>query len=385
MTDSPPPARLAVLVHGGPGSVEAIRARNLTAGLPPGSVTILHRDGPWPRVARTWSRRLRELRPDLVYVINTALPGAMLAPWLGRRLGFRYVLDTGDVVHEMARASGVEPAWRLPLLRVAENLAQRAAAAVVVRGSRHRDHLRSLGIRRVELIRDGYVDAGPVSSEAVAALRAKLGLRSDRFIAGVLGSLVLSPKLQICYGWDLVGALARLPNTPIDGLVVGDGNGLEWLRERAREAGVLDRLTFAGRVPYAEVQPALRLFDVALSTQTNNLPGQVRTTGKLPEYMAAGRFVLASRVGDATLLLPEPMLVDYSGTVDQDYPGRLAERLREVHARPELRRLADDLPERARRLCSYPVLQPQFEALVRSLVPRFGAAANGCPDPAEAP
>jgi glycosyltransferase involved in cell wall biosynthesis len=185
----------------------------------------------------------------------------------------------------------------------------------------------------------------------------------------VLGSLVYSPRLQICYGWDLIGALTRLRDQPIHGLVIGDGNGLPWLRAQASEAGVLDRITFAGRIPYAEVQPALRLFDFALSTQTNNLAGQVRTTGKLPEYMAAGRFVLASRVGDAEVLLPEPMLVDFHGTVDRAYPERLAERMRRVQADPGLQRLAGTLPELARQHCSYPVLRRRFHEVVEKLHP----------------
>ncbi len=369
MSGLPPPrARLAVLVHGGAASVESVRARQLTRDFPAQEVTILHREGPRRRVAVAWYRQLRDQRPDLVYILNTAFPGALVGPLLSARHRIPYVLDTGDVVHEMAREAGLEPLWRLPILKAVESLALRRAHAVVVRGSRHQAHLQSLGLPRVHLLRDGYVDPGPVHPEAVEALRQRLGLRPGRFIVGVLGSLVFSPRLRICYGWDLVEALARLRDLPVDGLVIGDGNGLEWLRERAREAGVLERITFAGRIPYADVQPALRLMDIALSTQTNNLPGQVRTTGKLPEYMAAGRFVLASRVGDATLLLPDAMLVEFRGAVDREYPARLAERIREVHGSPELRRLAGALPARARELCSYDVLRRQFTELHASWV-----------------
>jgi hypothetical protein len=50
--------------------------------------------------------------------------------------------------------------------------------------------------------------------------------------------------------------------------------------------------------------------DICLSTQTNDVVGWVRTTGKLPLYLAAGRYVLASRVGEAARVLPEEMLVD---------------------------------------------------------------------------
>ncbi len=385
------PARLAILVHGSPQSVEAVRARELSAGLPQDrfQCRVLHREGPRTSLALRWHRQLREYRPHALYVLNTALPGAVLAPGWGRWHGIPFALDTGDVVYEMARASGVEPAWRLPFLLLVEKLALRNATRIVVRGSRHRDHLLGLGHRHVEVIRDGYVDPGPVAPTAVAALRRRLGLPEDAFVVGVLGSLVHSPRLDICYGWDLISALSHLAGLPVHGLIIGDGNGLPWLQERARVAGVSHRLTFAGRIPYEEVQPALRLMDIALSTQTNNLAGQVRTTGKLPEYMAAGRFILASRVGDATLLLPEPMLVDFHGAVDREYPARLAARIREVQRQPALQRLADELPARAREFCSYDVLRPRFHAVVASLIAGgmrgTGDGGGRAPHPGEAP
>ena len=54
--------------------------------------------------------------------------------------------------------------------------------------------------------------------------------------------------------------------------------------------------------------------------------------------MAAGRFVLASRVGAAASLLPPSMLVDYHGAWDEAYFGRLAER---VTALPDRGALAE--------------------------------------------
>ncbi|MBL9138228.1 MAG: glycosyltransferase [Verrucomicrobiales bacterium] len=366
--------RVMVLVHGGPGSVEFQRARGITASLPAEAVTILGREGSRGSTAIRWWRALRDMSPSLVYVLNTAIPGGCLVPWWSRRRKRPYVLDTGDLVYEMALESGVGAGWKLPLLKQVETLAQRRAAAIVVRGTRHRELLLQRGYRRVELIRDGYVDPGPVDAGKIHLLRERLAL-SERFVVGVLGSTVLSPKLQICYGWDLLQALSRLADLPISGLIVGDGDGLPWLQNEARRLGVEDRVRFAGRIPYAEVQPMLRVFDIAMSTQTNNLPGRVRTTGKLPEYMAAGRFILASRVGEAELLLPEPMLVDFHGAVDAEYPERVASRIRQVFQDASLRGLGATLPERARALCHYDVLRREFENLVRSLVP--GQASAG--------
>jgi glycosyltransferase involved in cell wall biosynthesis len=361
-------ARILVLVHGGPGSVEIQRARGLSSTLGNDRVRVLGREGSRGSTALRWWRALRQTSPALVYVINTAMPGGWLVPWWSHRSGVPFVLDTGDLIYEMALESGVGAGWKLPLLKHIESRAQGGAAAIVVRGTRHQELLRERGYRRVELIRDGYVEPGPVDPAAVAAIRQRLGL-TGRFVVGVLGSTVLSPRLQICYGWDLLRALTRLGDLPVSGLVVGDGDGLPWLRDEARRLGVEDRVRFAGRIPYAEVQPMVRVFDIALSTQTNNGPGRVRTTGKLPEYMAAGRFIVASRVGEAELMLPEPMLLDYAGTVDLAYPDRLAARIREVFRDPALRGLGATLPARASEWCRYEVLSRQFEALARSLAP----------------
>lgn len=361
--------KVTVLVHGGPNSIETVRARGLSRRHPADRIRFLFREHGKAGTVNAWRAQIAADRPDLVYMLNTAAPGAVLAPWWRMSAGIPYVLDTGDAVFEMARTSGVGGGWKLPLLWAFERLAHRYASAIVVRGTRHRELLLSQGRRRVEVIRDGYAEQQDVSPESVAELRRSLGLEG-RFIFGVMGSTVLSPRLGICYGWDLLEALTKLGDLPVTGLVIGDGPGLPWLKDRAKQLGVESRVRFAGRIPYADVPRYLRLMDVALSTQTNNLPGQVRTTGKIPEYMAAGRFILASRVGDAALLLPGPMLVDYEGEVDRGYPGKLAARVREVFASPELRALGETLPAKARELCNYETLSEQWSGLVASLTQR---------------
>jgi glycosyltransferase involved in cell wall biosynthesis len=66
--------------------------------------------------------------------------------------------------------------------------------------------------------------------------------------------------------------------------------------------------------------------DAAISTQSNDAVGAVRTTGKLPLYLACGCPVLASHVGEAARLLgPLGWTIPYDGTVDRSYPERLAQ------------------------------------------------------------
>jgi hypothetical protein len=354
------------LVHGGPNSIEAVRARGLARQLPRETTRFCFREGSRTMTAAAWRRELNSHSPDLLYVLNTALPGAILTPLWSLMRGQRYLLDTGDAVFEMARQSGIGAGLKLPWLWFFERLAHRRATAVIVRGTRHRELLLSRGLRRVEVIRDSFAEQTGATTEAVAGLRRHLGL-VDRFVVGVMGSTVWSPRLKFCYGWDLLEALTRLRDLPVTGLLIGDGDGLPWLRQRAIELGVADRVVFTGRIPYADVPTHLRLMDVAMSTQTNNLPGQVRTTGKLPEYMAAERFILASRVGEAALVLPELMLLDYNGEADLSYPARVAERVRLVCEHRELLEVRRSLPGLAKQLCDYDGLSRKFADLVREL------------------
>ena len=84
---------------------------------------------------------------------------------------------------------------------------------------------------------------------------------------------------------------------------------------------------FLDHVPYQQLPGYLSLMDICLSTQTNDVVGNVRTTGKLPLYLASGRFILASKVGEAARVLPKKMLVEYDGVKDETYPAKLAARI----------------------------------------------------------
>ena len=68
------------------------------------------------------------------------------------------------------------------------------------------------------------------------------------------------------------------------------------------------RATAAVRRYVNRLEENLGALDVVLSTQSNDVVGQVRTTGKLPLYMANGRFILATDVGEASLVLPDAWL-----------------------------------------------------------------------------
>ena len=178
-----------------------------------------------------------------------------------------------------------------------------------------------------------------------------------------------SPRLGICYGLGgSVEVVNRLRDLPVKGVMIGGGSGIAHLRERAEGYGIADRIVFLDYVPYTDLPRYLSIVDVCLSTQTNDAVGQVRTTGKLPLYLAAGRYILASRVGEAALVLDDEMLVPYEGVVDREYPTRIAERVRAIVADPSVLRRGERNVEVARERFDYDVLAERLRRVLAEAV-----------------
>ena len=200
-------------------------------------------------------------------------------------------------------------------------------------------------------------------------LRRQYGLEGALTI-GLVGSSIWSEKLQMCYGWELVETLRLLKDKPVKGIMIGSGSGIPHLKARCREYEIEDRMIFLGHVPYEDLPRYLNLIDVCLSTQTNDLVGQVRTTGKLPLYLAAGRYVLASDVGEAARVLDPEMLVPYDGVKDEQYPRKLTARIGVILAHPELLNRASDNVALARKYFDYSLLAERAGDVIANVITR---------------
>src|SRR5262249_32759264 len=136
---------------------------------------------------RRFLRILASRRPNLVYVIDTAVSGATAAI-IGRLLrGTRFVVDTGDLGYELAELTAT-PGWAgRKIIGLVEGAALRLADAIVVRGSYHRTILEEVGHRQVWRIRDG-IKARHSRREDVSQLRHNLGLENSLCV-GMIGAV----------------------------------------------------------------------------------------------------------------------------------------------------------------------------------------------------
>ena len=306
---------------------------------------------------------LKRLRPSVSYVFDISYAAVLSA--VCYKLIFRnsLIIETGDAITELVRSTGSRGRIGVWLTQLLEGIAFRFADRIVVRGSFHKKWLSRRGIE-ADVIQDG-VDTKTFAPLDVSILRKEYGL--DGFLTvGLIGTSIWSKKLQMCYGWELVEVLRLLKNKPVKGVMIGSGSGIAHLKALSREYGIEDKVVFPGQVHYQELARYLNLIDVCLSTQTNNLVGQVRTTGKLPLYLAGGRYVLASKVGEAAIVLKNEMLVEYRGVKDQDYPRKLKERIEALLDHPEKTALREDNIALAKKHFEYAILAERMKQVIRA-------------------
>jgi len=235
------------------------------------------------RLIETW-------RPDLVYerYALTAVAGA----WLARYLRVPLVLEVNAPLADEERAfRGLRLGW---LARRTEGwLLRRADVVVVVSWALHAHALR-LGVRHERIrvlpnaVDPGRFHAGHDGHE----VRRRLGL-DGAFVVGFCGSLKRWHGVH-----HLIASAARVDAvSDLRILIVGDGPERDRLMRQAEDLGLGERVRFAGAVPHESVPAHLAACDL-LAAPYEPSDGFYFSPLKLAEYLAIGRPVVASAVGE---------------------------------------------------------------------------------------
>ena len=203
------------------------------------------------------------------------------------------------------------------LFEYCQNVGERVAHAVVVRSAYHRKILVDKGLCSVLHLPDG-VDPQIFSPRDSSRLRKRLQLEQV-ITVGMSGSM----RASYLYGHDVVEVVARLQDLPVKGVNIGGwGEGLAAVEAKARHLGLSDRILFTGPIYDEEERCAhLCLIDICLLTR---LDEEWSRAGKLPEYLACARYVVASHVGEVGRLVAEnevgktfPISADIGAYYDQ--------------------------------------------------------------------
>ncbi len=360
--------RVLVLVNGEDNRTDGVRVRELFSQFERDhEVTYLYRgDLHKVRSLARFCWRALAAGADVVYVEKFGYAG-IIAAWIAKLCrGSRIVFSNGDAVSAFAR--GHFGRIKAALMSRLERWAQKSADRLVVWGPYHRELLEREGYRGVEWI-PGGVNTSRFRPLDAVTLRRRLAL-DGKLTIGVIGSISLNRKNGFCYGRDVLEVVRRLKDQPVAGVVVGSGDGVPVLEALAREWGIADRVVLTGHVPHEELPEYINAIDVCLSTQSNDLVGAVRITAKVPEYLACGRYIVASDVGGAREFVREAgTLVPIDALTGGDYPARVAAHVLEILDRPEILEKGRNGVEIARRHFDYAILRPRLSAALAGLSP----------------
>ncbi len=240
-------------------------------------------------------------------------PDGVAAVKLGEHLGKPVVVTArGTDLNLISRYRGPR--------RLIQWAAGRAAGLVTVSAAL-KDRLVELGVDadRVTVLRNG-VDSGVFRPLDREALRQKHKL--DRATLVSVGNLV---PLK---GHDLViSALRQLPETDL--LIVGDGPERGALAAYAESHGVGHRVRFRGRIPHAQMAEFYSVADILVLASSREGWANV-----LPEAMACGTPVVATRVGST----PEIVTAPEAGRLARERtPGALANEVQAMIGNPPSR------------------------------------------------
>lgn len=132
-------------------------------------------------------------------------------------------------------------------------------------------------------------------AEARTEMRCRWGVSDEKIVFGIAGAIVWNHRRKYCYGLELVRAIRKTKRDDIAVVIIGDGTGLEKLREEAGE-DLGKRIFLPGRVPLDEVMRCLCGMDVASLPQSTDAVGAFRYTTKVSEYREAKLPIVTLRI-----------------------------------------------------------------------------------------
>jgi glycosyltransferase involved in cell wall biosynthesis len=285
--------------------------------------------------AALWSARCT----DVIYQRHArfSIAGALVARLTGKPFFLEYNGSEEFVGHYWT------PTTLRGQLAACERAALTAATRIFVVSDVDRENLLGRGVEPERII----VNPNGVSIERFAAasgtaIRRRLGLAETDFVIGFIGTFGPwhgAPLLARAFSM----VAQKLPHAKL--LLVGDGPQFDETQRQLVADGTKGQAILTGRVVPGEIPHYLDACDVLASPHVR-LPEGVEFFGsptKLFEYMAAGKAIIASDLGQIADVL------DHGRTAWLVPPGdadALASAIHELAIAPELRR---DLGVRARR------------------------------------
>jgi glycosyltransferase involved in cell wall biosynthesis len=263
----------------------------------------LRRIRPWTPLSAAWrlASQVRRFGPDLVHVFKPVGYAALAGMILVRTTRLPLVVDSDDW-EGTGGWNSINPYpwhWRR-FFDLQERWLPRHASAVTVASRTLQSQVWGLGVPPERVFyapncpRAGLLSARDrVSETDRARIRQQLSIGSAPMLIFV-GHISLGDDLDLALV-ALQEVQKHVPDVKL--VVVGTGDGLARLRSLADELSLQDRVHFAGWVEHQRVPAYLAAADVAVYPYRDTLVNRAKCSIKILEYMAMGKAIVTTRVG----------------------------------------------------------------------------------------
>lgn len=283
-------------------------------------------DTTWGRLRTGWDPwnvmrrvgRLRAERFDVIHCIDCR-PVCIIPALALRRKWPRTVLvldwldwwGRGGAIYE--RAGNVADRLFAPVETFFEEHFRKRADATLTISTALRTRAIGLGIPAASVLSIPFgADIEAVSPRPQLEARQALRLGLDRPIIGYVGVLFRRDAQMLLEAFELL--LKRVPRVQL--LVIGNSNIPVPARLLASDA-----IKATGALSYEELQAHISACDLMLLPMRNSIANRGRWPSKVCDYLASGRAVVATRVGDAAALIERAEC----GILTGDTPKQFAE------------------------------------------------------------
>jgi hypothetical protein len=234
-------------------------------------------------------RTLISQRPDLVVMEGTGIAGGCAV--MGARIlaEIPYVVSSGDAVGPYIALNHRRLA---PVAALYERVLCRLSAGFIGWTPYLVGRAMTFGAPRAMTAASWSAPARPQDR---AMRREQLGIPDGTIVFGMLGTLDWTEGIEYCYGAELVRAILKTGRSDIRALIIGDGSGLERLKQIAGEE-LGERILMPGRVSKDEVTSYMAAMDVASLPQSVDGVGSFRYTTKISEYLNAGLPIVTGEI-----------------------------------------------------------------------------------------
>ena len=326
-------ATIAALVYNPVNGIRAIRARELLREASKvHTVKHIYRESNNAVDFLRYAHFLFRTKPDLIFCMDIGI-GPFYAIKAYKMLSGKkpYVIqETADLVADLMELFDVSSPFVRNKVRKLEERALQAADAIQVSSITHKDLLEKKGFQHIAYVPD-CADFSRFFPKENRMLRKKLGI-SQTLTIGCAGSLTYSKKHDfVPFGSAVIDTIKNLKGLPVRAVIVGDGSGLEPLRQKAKEAGISDQVIFTGKIPFEEMPDYLNCIDICIHAVPNIDCFKIITSQKMPEYFATNRFIIASEEGEAGRLVKEfGVVLEYTGVYDSSFGDKAATIIRRI-------------------------------------------------------